>query len=122
MLLMAAALAGLRSVCPAPKVTRSPAPVVVAALAALSEIGGGGGAGGAAAGGGGTGARAMVSGGAVGRVAGGACGVDAAGGGDVLPTVGTAVGFSAACCEGGFCALAASVPFSVGRGLGFSVA
>ena len=43
MLLMAAALAGLRSVCPAPKVTRSPAPVAVAALAALSEIGGGGG-------------------------------------------------------------------------------
>ncbi len=40
---MASALAGLRSACPAPKVTRSPASVVVAALVALSEIGGGGG-------------------------------------------------------------------------------
>src|SRR5690349_19569932 len=76
--LMAAALAGLRSVCPAPKVTRRPAPVGCAALAAVSEIGGGGGGGAvgcAAAGGGGIGASAMPGGGAAGRVAGGGAGV-----------------------------------------------
>ncbi len=69
---MAEALAGLSSASPPPKVTRSPAPVFVAALAALSETGGGGGGAASADGGGvATGASATVGGGAVGSVAGG---------------------------------------------------
>jgi hypothetical protein len=104
--LMASALAGLRSACPVPKVTRSPASVVVATVVALSEIGGGGGggggaAGGSAAGGGGaTGARATGPGGATGSVAGGGagCGAAVAVDGDGAVTVGgAAAGRSVTC-------------------------
>src|SRR5262245_5396022 len=87
---MAAALDGLRSDWPAPKVTRNPAPILVAAVAELSEIGGGGGgAAGSVACGGATGARAIVGGAVVGSVAGGAAGTAGAGeAGCVVATVG----------------------------------
>ncbi len=92
---MAPALAGLSSASPAPKVTRSPAPVFVAALAELSEIGGGGG-GAASTGGEGvvTGPSATVGGGAVGSVAGGGVAVVGAvvGVGEAVATAGAAAG------------------------------
>jgi hypothetical protein len=98
-------------------VTRSPAPTVVAALDALSEIGGGGGGGaaGCAAGGGGT--RATVSGGAVGSVAGGGCGDEGetVGGSDAVAVGGSVAGFSAAFCD---CGLAVATR----RGFDFWVA
>src|SRR5690242_18065177 len=73
---MAAALDGLRSAWPAPKVTRNPVPVLVAAAAEVSEIGGGGGGGtaGSVACGGAGGASAIVGGAVVGNVAGGGAG------------------------------------------------
>src|ERR1700722_12499443 len=98
--LMAAALAGLRLASPAPKVTRRPEPVLVAALAALSEIGGGGGGPtcatcGAVV----TGAGAAVGGGAVGSVAGGGVAVAggaAVGAGEAVATFCVAAGASVA--------------------------
>src|SRR5690348_15018222 len=90
---MAAALDGLRSDWPAPKVTRNPAPVLVAAVAELSEIGGGGGGAiGSVDGGGGRGARAIAGGAGFGRGAGGGRGGAGAGVGGVPRGVGSGWG------------------------------
>src|SRR5271169_2549389 len=120
MFLMASALAGLSSACPAPKVTRSPVPVVVAALVALSEIGGAGGVAGCATGGGGaTGTMATSAGGAVGSVAGGGsgCGAGVAvGGGDMVAVWGTVAGVSVTC--RGACLPGLAAAMRLGRGDG----
>src|SRR5271166_4997425 len=122
--LMASALAGLRSACPAPKVTRSPVPVAVAALVAVSEIGGDDEAAGCATGGGGgTGAMAMLAGGAVGSVAGGGSGCGAGvtvGGGDAVAVCGAVAGVSATCRVECLPDLAAAM--RLGDGVGFRAA